>query len=58
MDDRGVIRAFEGFHNSRFLGFLALALLAFALGLGGVVGGVRENQVAKITDAMVLAPDR
>lgn len=53
MDDRAFIRGFEGFHNRRFLAFAALALLAFAVVLSGVVAGFRHNQVTKGADAMV-----
>ena len=56
MNDQEFIRGFEGFHNKRFVGFAALALIAFALVLGGVVVGFRQNHVAKSADAMVLAP--
>lgn len=58
MDDRAFIRGFEGFHNRRFIGFAALALLVFAIVLGGVVGGFRQNQVAKSADAMTLVQRR
>jgi hypothetical protein len=58
MDDRAFIRGFEGFHNRRFLGFLALALLALAVVVGGVVVGFRQNDVPKSADAMSLVPRR
>jgi hypothetical protein len=58
MDDRAFIRGFEGFHNKRFVGFVALALLAFAAVLGGVVVGFRHNEVAKSADAITLVPAR
>ena len=56
MDDRALIRSFEGLHNKRFVAFAALALLAFAVVLGGVVVGFRQNHVAKSADAMALVP--
>jgi len=56
MNDRAFIRGFEGFHNRRFLGFAALALLAFGLVLSGVIYGFRHNDVAKSADAMTLVP--
>jgi hypothetical protein len=58
MDDRAVIRSFEGFHNGRFLGFAALALLIFAVVVGGLVWGLRDNHVAKSADAMALVQAR
>jgi hypothetical protein len=54
MDDRALIRSFEGVHDKRFLGFAALALLVFAVVLGGVVWGFRDNHVSKSADAMAL----
>jgi hypothetical protein len=57
MDDRAFVRGFEGFHNKRFLGFAALALLIFAVVLGGVVVGFRHNHVARSADAMSLVPE-
>jgi hypothetical protein len=55
MDDRAFIRGFEGFHNRRFVGFAALALLVFAVVVGGLVRGFRGNEVTKGADAMALA---
>jgi hypothetical protein len=52
MKDRALIRTFEGIHDKRFLVFAAMALLAFAVVLGGVVMGFRENHVSKSADAM------
>jgi hypothetical protein len=54
MDDRALIRSFEGVHNSRFLAYVALAVLAFGLVLGGVIAGFRDNHVSKSADAMAL----
>ena len=54
MDDRTFIQGFEGFHNGRFLGFTALALLVFAVVVGLVAAEFRHNDVAKSTDAMTL----
>jgi hypothetical protein len=54
MDDRALIRSFEGVHDKRFLAYAALALLAFAVVLGGVVLGFRANHVARSADAMAL----
>jgi hypothetical protein len=56
MDDRALIRSFEGVHDKRFLAFTGLALLAVAIVLGGVALGFRQNHVAKSADAMVLVP--
>jgi hypothetical protein len=42
----------------RFLAFTALALLAFAVVLGGVVSGFRGNHVSKSADAMALGGAR
>jgi hypothetical protein len=58
MDDRAFIRGFEGFHNRRFIGFAALALLVLAVVLSGVIGGFRQNQVARSADAMTLVHPR
>lgn len=59
MNDRAVIRSFEGIHNKRFLAFAGLALLAFAIVVTGVIAGFRQNHVAKSADAMTLpAPAR
>lgn len=54
MDDRVIIRSFEGIHNKRFLIFAALGLLAFAVVLSGLVAGFRDNRVSKSADAMAL----
>jgi len=54
MDDRAVIRSFEGIHNKRFLIFAALGLLAFAIVLGGLVAGFRGERVSKSADAIVF----
>lgn len=58
MDDRAFIRGFEGFHNRRFIGFAALALLVVALVVGGVAGAFRHSEVAKSADAIALVPHR
>jgi hypothetical protein len=61
MDDREVIRSFEGFHNIRFLTFAGLAVLAFAIVLTSVIVGFRHNQVSRSADAMTYtqpAPQR
>jgi hypothetical protein len=54
MDDRALIRSFEGFHNKRFLAFTGLALLAFGIVLIGLIAGIRRNHldVARSADAM------
>jgi hypothetical protein len=54
MDDRALIRSFEGFHNKRFLGYAALALLVFAVVVSGLVAGFRGNHVSRSADAMAL----
>jgi hypothetical protein len=54
MDDRAVIRSFEGFHNGRFVAYSALALLVFAVVVGGLVVGFRNNHVHRSADAMSL----
>ena len=46
MDDRALIRSFEGVHDRR--------LVAFAVVLGGVVAGFRANHVERGADAMAL----
>jgi hypothetical protein len=58
MDDRTFIRGFEGVHNKRFLTFAGLALLAFAVVVGGVIMGFRHSDVAQGADAMALVPHR
>jgi hypothetical protein len=54
MNDREVIRSFEGFHNGRFVAFAGVALLVFAVVVFGLVRGFRGNHVAKSADAMTL----
>jgi len=54
MDDRELIRSFEGVHDRRFLTFAGLALLAFVIVLGAVVVGFRGNRVRRSADAMSL----
>jgi len=54
MDDRALIRSFEGVHDRRLVAFAALAVLAFAVVLGGVVAGFRANHVERGADAMAL----
>jgi hypothetical protein len=58
MDDRELIRSFEGVHDRRFLTFTGLALLAFVIVLGGVVAGFRGNHVQRSADAMSLVQPR
>jgi hypothetical protein len=54
MNDRAVIRSFEGIYNKRFITFVALALLAFGLVVAGVVSGFRGHDVYRGADAMTL----
>jgi hypothetical protein len=54
MNDREFIRGFEGVHNRRFLGFAALALLAFVVVMSGVIAGFRGNHVRRSADAISL----
>jgi hypothetical protein len=54
MNDRELIRSFEGVHDKRFLAFAALAVLAFSIVVGGVVLGFRRNHVREGADAMSL----
>jgi hypothetical protein len=54
MDDRAFIRDLEGFQNRRFLGFILLGLLAFAVVMTVVVAGFRKNQVYRSADAVTL----
>jgi len=52
MNDPAFIRGFEGFHNKRFLGFTALAVLVFAIVVTATVGGFRGRRIANSADAM------
>jgi hypothetical protein len=54
MDDRAFIRDLEGFHDRRFLGFTAIAVLLFAVVLAVVVAGFQENHVYRSADAVML----
>jgi hypothetical protein len=54
MDDRKLIRSFEGVHDRRFLAFAGLALFAFLIVLSSVVVGFRGNHVRRSADAMSL----
>jgi len=54
MDDRAFIRDLEGFHNRRFLAFVALGVLVFAIVMTVVVAGFRKNQVYRSADAVTL----
>jgi succinate dehydrogenase hydrophobic anchor subunit len=60
MNDRSLIRSFEGFRNRRFLAFTAVALVTFAVVLIAVVAGFRGAHVAKSADAVsgVASPQR
>ena len=54
MDDRALIRDLEGFHDRRFLAFTGFGVLVFALLVGIIVAGFRENQVYRSSDAVTL----
>jgi hypothetical protein len=56
MNDRALIRSYEGFHNKRALAFTGLALLAFGIVMIGFIGGVRRNHldVSRSSDAMTF----
>jgi len=61
MDDRAFIRDLEGFHDRRFLGFAAIAVLLFGVVLAVVVAGFQTSHVYRSADAVTLvqpAPPR
>ena len=55
MNDPAFIRGFEGFHNKRFLGFTALAVLVFGILLAVTISGFRGRDISTGANAMTGA---